>query len=181
VDNLQETRKKFTIILGSLGVLDLLLLGYMLWPGSSYGALQERERGLQQQRDALESEVKPLRGMDKQLEKTRADVKTFYLRNVPSDYSEISQQLYKLTQEKGVSTQAIRYSAEKTEKTDLPGIQRISLETTVTGDYAKVAQFINAMEQDNLLFIITQVQLSSHEGGTVSLQIKFDTFLKEAA
>jgi Tfp pilus assembly protein PilO len=181
MDNLQIIRKKFTTILGVLGAVDLLLLGYLLWPGSSIGALQERERNLQQQHDALETEVKPLRGMDKQLEKTRGDVKTFYQQKVPSHFSEISQHLEKLTQENGVSTQSIHYSPDKTEKTDLPDVQRINIDTTVTGDYAKVAKFINAMEQDNLVFIITQIQVTGRDAGTVSLQIKFDAFLKEAA
>ncbi len=181
MDNLQKIRKKFTVILGVLGVVDLLLLGYLLWPGASYSALQERQRGLQQQRDALETEVKPLRGMDKQLEKTRGDVKTFYQQKIPSHFSEISQQLDKLLQENGVTKQSIHYSPDRTDKTDLPDVQRISVDTTVTGDYAKVAGFINAMERDNLVFIITQVQLTGRDAGTVSLQIKFDTFLKEAA
>jgi Tfp pilus assembly protein PilO len=181
MDNLQKVRKKFTIVLGVLGMVDLLLLGYLLWPGSSYSALQERQRSLQQQRDALETEVKPLRGMDKQLEKTRGDVKAFYLQKIPSRFSDISQHLDKLRQENGVDIPSIHYSPDKAEKTDLPDVQRISIDTTVTGDYAKVAKFINAMEQDHLVFIITQVQLTGRDAGTVSLQIKFDAFLKEAA
>jgi hypothetical protein len=44
-----------------------------------------------------------------------------------------------------------------------------------------VAKFINALEQSDLIFIIDQVSLSGQESGTVSLQIKFETFLREAA
>jgi type IV pilus assembly protein PilO len=51
----------------------------------------------------------------------------------------------------------------------------------VTGDYLKVAHFINDMERSQLLFIIDKITLSSQEGGKVSLQITFDTFLKQAA
>jgi hypothetical protein len=50
----------------------------------------------------------------------------------------------------------------------------------VTGEYAKVAGFINAMEQDKLVFIIDQISLTGQEGGVVSLQIKAETFLKES-
>jgi Tfp pilus assembly protein PilO len=164
-----------------LGVLDLLLLGYFLWPGSSLGALQARKASLQRQLDIERKEVAPLMGMDEKLKKTRTDISAFYQQKIPSRSSEISQQLDKLRQENGVEMQAIHYSREKAEKNDLPDVQRISIDTTVTGDYAKVAHFINAMEQNNLLFIITQVQLSGREGGIVSLQIKFDTFLREAA
>jgi hypothetical protein len=50
----------------------------------------------------------------------------------------------------------------------------------VTGEYTKVATFINAMEQDRFVFIINQIALTSVESGVVSLQIKFETFLKES-
>jgi len=42
-----------------------------------------------------------------------------------------------------------------------------------------VARFINAMEQDKYVFIINQISLNSQEGGVVSLQIKFETFLRQ--
>ena len=58
-------------------------------------------------------------------------------------------------------------------------MQRIDIDTTVTGEYAKVAKFINAMEQDKFVFIIDQISLTSQESGVISLQIKFETFLKE--
>jgi hypothetical protein len=57
----------------------------------------------------------------------------------------------------------------------------VQVDTTVTGDYAKVASFINALEKSKLLFIVDKISLNSHEGGTVSLSITFDTFLREAA
>ena len=179
MDTLQKIRKKFTIILGVLGVLDLLLLGYLLLPSSSFSALQERDRNLEQQRDTLEKEVKPLRGMSEKLEKTRVDVKTFSQQKIPSSYSEISQQLDKIKQEDGVEITSVRYDPEKTDKGGLPGIQRITIDTMVTGDYTKVAKFINTMEQDNFFFVITQVQLTGREAGLVSLQVKLETFLKE--
>jgi hypothetical protein len=59
-------------------------------------------------------------------------------------------------------------------------VQRVKIETTVTGEYAKVAGFINAMEQDKFVFIIDQISLTGQEGGVVSLQIKAETFLKES-
>jgi len=36
------------------------------------------------------------------------------------------------------------------------------------------------MEQDRFVFIINQIALTSVESGVVSLQIKFETFLKES-
>jgi hypothetical protein len=45
----------------------------------------------------------------------------------------------------------------------------------------KLAHFINALERDKLLFVINQITLSAPSGGVVQLQMKFQTFLKEAA
>jgi hypothetical protein len=71
---------------------------------------------------------------------------------------------------------------ETPDKTDLPDVQRIKIDTTVTGDYSKVAEFVNKMEQDPLFFIIEKIALSTQsEGSAVSLQISFNTFLKSAS
>jgi Tfp pilus assembly protein PilO len=185
VINLAKTRQQFTVILAVLGAVDLLLIIYLLLPGSSPSAMQTQEKNLQEQAKALNSEVAPLKGIDKQLAATRVDVKKLYEQKVPNQFSQISQHLEKLVQETGVTTpQGIHYgqekSAERNEKTDLPDVQRISIDTTVTGEYAKVARFINALEQDKFVFIIDQISLNSQEGGVVSLQIKFETFLKES-
>jgi Tfp pilus assembly protein PilO len=184
MDNLAKTQQKFTWILGILGVVDLLLIVYLLLPGSSPSAMAAQEKSLQEQANSLEREVTPLRGIDKKLAVTRVDVKKFYEQNVPSQYSQISQHLEKLMQEAGVTaSQGIHYgevkSTERNDKNDLPDVQRIAIDTTVTGEYAKVARFINAMEQDKFLFIIDEISLGSHEGGVVSLQIKCETFLRQ--
>ena len=51
----------------------------------------------------------------------------------------------------------------------------------MSGDYSKIPRFINALERDKMLFLITQLSLNGQEGGVVQVQIKFDTFLKETA
>jgi Tfp pilus assembly protein PilO len=178
--NLTKIKQRFTLILGILSAINLLLIIYLLLPGSSASGRLAQERSLQEQETALANEVKPLRGIDQQLAKTREDIKTFYEQKIPSQFSQISQHLEKLMQETGVSTQGIHYTQNKdqAEKHDLPDVQRIDIDTTVTGEYAKVARFINAMEQDKFVFIIDQISLNSQENGVISLSIKFQTFLK---
>jgi len=162
-----------------LGVVDLVLVGYLVW--SSQANKLAQEQALQQKAAALTREVAPLEGIDQKLAQTRVDVKKFYEEKVPSQVSEISQHLVKLAQDTGVTTQGFHYDQEKpqADKADLPGIQRIAIDTTVSGEYSKVAGFINALERDRFVFIITQIALTSAEGGGVSLQIKFETFLRE--
>jgi Tfp pilus assembly protein PilO len=181
--NLAETRKRYIIILAVMGALDLLLMIYLFLPGSRASSKLAEERRLQEQVTALTHEVSPLRDIGEKLITTRGDIKKFYEQKVPSQFSQISQHLEKLTQESGVSMPAgIHYSQTQTpgnEKNELPDVQRIGIDTTVTGEYTKVAKFINAMEQDKFVFIIDQISLNSQESGVISLQIKFETFLKQ--
>jgi Tfp pilus assembly protein PilO len=182
MNNLAKMRQKFTLIVGILGAVDLLLIVYLLLPGSSASGKAAQEQNLQTQVKTLTREVAPLHDIDQKLAKTRSDVQWLYAQKVPTQFSQISQHLEKLTQETGVSTLGIHYNEEKAtqaEKHDLPDVKRISIDTTVSGEYAKVAHFINAMEQDKFVFIIDQISLSSQESGIISLQIKFQTFLKE--
>lgn len=177
--SLERVRTRFILILVVLGVVDLALIGYMLWSSKTNKVAQEQV--LQQKAADLSREVAPLEGIDRKLDQTRADVKKFYAEKVPGQISEISQHLEKLVQESGVTTQGFHYNEEKNpnEKTDLPGVQRIGIDTTVSGEYSKVAGFINALERDKFVFVITQIALTSSEGGGVALQIKFETFLRE--
>jgi Tfp pilus assembly protein PilO len=185
MNNLAKMKKQFTLVLSVLGAVNLLLIVYLLLPGSSPSARAAQEEGLRQQKKALTSEVTPLIGIDKQLAQTRVDVKKFYAQKVPSQFSEISQHLETLMKDAGVTTKGgIRYRQEQStndkDKVELPDVQRIGVETTVAGEYSKVAKFINAIEQDRFVFIINQIALTSVESGMVSLQIKFETFLKES-
>src|SRR5579859_2833265 len=167
MNHLEKTRKQFTMILAILGAVDLLLVIYLLLPGSSPSARAAQEESLRQQKKALTSEVTPLIGIDKKLAQTRVDVKKFYEQKVPSQFSEISQHLEKLMKDAGVTAKGgIRYNQEHStndkEKVELPDVQRIGVDTTVTGEYTKVAKFINAMEQDKFVFIINQIRSEEH-------------------
>ena len=104
MNNLTKMKKQFTLILSVLGAVDLLLIIYLLLPGSSPAATTAQEQNLREQEKALTSEVAPLNGIDKKLAQTRVDVKKFYEQKVPSQFSQISQHLEKLMKEAGVTT-----------------------------------------------------------------------------
>jgi Tfp pilus assembly protein PilO len=178
--NLRRTKKRFTFALSVLAVADLVLLGFLLWPGSSPSAQRAQEETLQQQLRTLSTEVAPLRGIDQKLLQTRADLKTMYQQRIPAHWSDVSQELERLTRDTGISARSIKFNEMKQQsKLELPDVQDIEIETNITGEYSKVARFINALEQDKLLFIISQIALTGQEGGEVTLQIKFETFIKE--
>ena len=179
--DLVRIRKRFFTVLAILAVIDAVFLVYLLWPGSSISGRHAREQALTQQERNLTREVGPLKNIDAELLKTRSDIDTFYTDRVPDRWSEISAELDKLTREAGVVPQSIHYTANKPDKDDLQNVQRVEIGTSVAGEYDKVARFINSLEQDKLMFIIEEVTLTGKEGGAVTLEIKFQTFLKEAA
>jgi Tfp pilus assembly protein PilO len=179
--NLAQLKKRFFTILGILAVIDLVLIVYLLWPGSSSASRKAQEQALQQQYRSLTHEVAPLKDIDQKLVQTRVDINNLYKDRIPNRWSEVSSELEKLMRESGVTSQNIHYTTDTTNKEELSGIQRVGIDTSITGEYGKIARFINALEQDKLLFIIKQISLNGQEGGTVTLQIKCDTFMQQSS
>jgi len=177
--NLAQIKKRFFTIIAVLAVIDLVLIAYLLWPGSASGSRKAQVESLKAQKAVLAHEVAPLKDIDAKLVKTRSDIGTLYQERIPDRWSEISGHLDKLAHDAGVVPQSINYTTGKSQKRELPDVQRVEIETSVTGEYEKVARFINDVEQDKLMFIITQIGLTGKEGGAVTLRIKFETFLRE--
>jgi len=178
--NLQKIRQRFVVALIALAVLNVAFIAFLLWPGTSNRSARLAEKeDLQKQLKLKRDQAAPLKGIEQKLAQTRQDIKKFYAERIISRYSQISEQVQKLAQSNGVSaTQMIHY---KPVETELPNLQRVEIDTTIAGDYAKLAHFINALERDKLLFLISEVSLTAPQGGNVELRIKFETFLKEAA
>ena len=169
-----EKKKRLTIVLGALGVICLIFVGYLFWPGKAASA--ERQQlilDLRGQVKAKELQVAPGRGMQQKLIQTRADVAKLYKENVPRRWSQISDELQKLAQQTGVSAGTKKYS---TEDVGLNGVQRVIVETSIAGDYSKIPRFINALERSNTLFVITSISVNEQQGGTVELRIRFETY-----
>jgi Tfp pilus assembly protein PilO len=178
VSGVQKLRKRFTLLLAIFLAVDVLLVGYLLWPASSTRAREDEERQLQQDLAVKTRQVAPLIGIENKLQDTRANIKKFYADRILSQSSQISTELHRLAQQSGVTMQGIRY---KVEQAGLQNLQRVDIDTGISGDYLKIAHFINAVERDKLLFVINQISLSAPSGGMVQLQMKFQTFLKETA
>ncbi|SRR5258708_2413461 len=176
---LQQVRQRLTIVIAVLLLVDAALAVYLLWPGSSIAQDHARELALQQQVREKTREVAPLRGGDDKLKRARTDLNTLYRDQLPAKYSQISDEIDKLARENGVSFPMLRYTAENT---DLPDVDRVKVDTTVSADYTKIPRFINAMERDKqLLMVIDEISVNGQQGGTVTLTIRFDAFLKKTA
>jgi hypothetical protein len=175
--DLAQTQKRFILWLTVMAVLNVGFLVYLFWPG----ARGPQPEALQAQYENLKHQVDLWQRSNPQ--KTRQALNTFAASNLATRQSQISQEVEKLLRENGVATQGIKYDFSRVSEKNPPppGIQLVRVDTTISGDYPKIAKFVNAMEQAKLLFIIDGISLSNQEGGMVTLQISFDTFLKEAA
>ena len=124
------------------------------------------------------SESLPLRGMDKKLAQAETDLTGFYRDRLPAQASAVPEELGKLADANGVRVTEVRYTSEAAA---LAGLQRVSMDATLAGDYLQVAKFINALERDRMFFVIGEVTLSEQQGGFVRLQLKLETYLKGSA
>ena len=120
MNNLAKMRQRFTLILSVLGALDLLLIIYLLLPGSSTTAKAALEQVCASRKKHLASRC-AADGHRQELAQTRVDVKNFYQQKVPSEFSQISQHLIKLMNDTGVTTAS---GVRMSRKTAAPAMRR---------------------------------------------------------
>ena len=58
------------------------------------------------------------------------------------------------------------------------GVQPIEMEADLSGSYTSLARFINAMERDEMFFVINSVTLGGEPQGAVKLSVKLEAYLK---
>jgi hypothetical protein len=102
-------------------------------------------------------------------------ISDFYKKRFPSQQSQIPTQLGKLCAANGVALDREKYKV-------LPpaagGLQPVEIEADFAGNYTSLAKFINALERDEMFFIIDGVTLGGEQVGPVKLSMKLETYLK---
>jgi len=174
---MEKIRVRFMLVLGIFLALDVGLVAYLIWPGANPTSRRIVEDSLHEQEKLKTRQVAPLKDIDARLAETRENIKKFYADKIPAHWSQISNELSKLAQANGVTLGGVQYTPEDT---GLPNVRQVGIQTGVAGDYVKIAQFINAVERDKLLFVIKSVSVRAEsQGGGVALTISFETFLQE--
>jgi type IV pilus assembly protein PilO len=177
--DLGNTKRKLVITIVSLVVVDLVAVGLLLSPiiGSERSRLGEMDR-LWKELQAKTRQVEPLRGMDKKVVLAQKQLDEFYQQRLTSQDSTISTELGKVASQSGVKITEVKYKAKDPESV---GLRPMEIEANLSGDYLQLVRFINALERDQLFFIIDSVELGGEQGGVVKLQMKMQTFLKANA
>lgn len=147
-------------------------LDWSITDSSSAGALA----GKQFQLKALQIETAPLRGLDKQVAVTREEVKDFYAKRVPANYSSIASRIGDLEVKSGVRLSRVQY-AQGPAGADLT---EITMDAGISGAYPQIMHFVNDLERDPMFFVIRTMALTGQQGGMVNLRLRVSTWLRPA-
>ncbi|HET6177196.1 MAG TPA: type 4a pilus biogenesis protein PilO [Candidatus Sulfotelmatobacter sp.] len=174
--DLRTTRKNLKTALVVMAAVDLLAAVVYLSP--LVGSAETRRQDLNQLQNELNiktRQVAPLKDLDKKIKSADGQIVEFYKKRFPSQDSQIPTQFGKLAAANGVSIEQVKYKV----KEEVQGrVQPVEMEADLAGNYTSLAKFINAVERDDMFFIINSVTLGGDPQGPVKLNVKLETYLK---
>lgn len=179
--DLRQTRKHLKIALAAMAGLDVLAIILYFSPliGSAESRRQELNR-LQTELTLKTRQVAPLKDLPNKVVLANQQISDFYKRRFPSQNSQIATELGKLAAANGVRIQQERYKTEDTAPV-VAGLQPLELDADLAGNYTSLAKFINAVERDEMFFIIDSVTLGNDPQGPVKLTLRMETYLREGS
>ncbi len=162
------------------GVLLLLVIGLAVRFGLDWAATNGHSTdalaGKQVELKALDLETAPLRGLDKRVELTRAQIQAFYTKRVPPNYSSIATRIGELAIQGPVRLSRVQY-AQGPAGSELTEIQ---MDAGISGSYPEIMRFVNSLERDQTFFVIRAMSLTGQQGGLVNLRLRVSTWLRPA-
>lgn len=177
--DLRRTRKNLTTAIAVMAAVDLLagLLYFSPLIGSADSRRQELNR-LQVELMTKTRQVAPLKDLPHRVVLANQQIKDFYQQRFPAQNSQIATEFGRLAAANGVR---IEQGTFKPADTTTGGLQRWELQYDLVGNYTSIAKFINALERDQMFFIIDGVSLGGEPKGPVKLGMKLETYLKVAS
>jgi Tfp pilus assembly protein PilO len=177
--DLRQTRKKLKTALAVLAAVDVVALIVLFSP--LVGSTESRQVQLNQLWSELKTktqQVEPLTNLPQKVVTANHQITDFYKKRFPKQDSQIPVQFGKLAAASGVTIEQVKYKAGEGE---LGLLQPVDMEADLSGNYIALAKFINALERDDMLFIINSVELGGEQNGPIKLQMKLETYLKAGA
>ena len=176
--DLRRTRKNLTTAIAVMAGLDLL--GAVLYFSPVIGSAESRRQDLNRLQADLTvktREVAPLKDLPHKVVIANQEIADFYKRRFPSQNSQIYSEFGKLAAANGVRIETVRYKPD-TQGNVLEGLQAAEMDADLAGTYTSLAKFINALERDEMFFIINTVTLGNDPKGPVKLNVRLETYLK---
>ena len=177
--DLRQTRKNIKTALGVLLGVDVLAAAVLFSP--LVGSTDSRRQELNQLRSELQTkthQVEPLKDLDKKVITANRQIADFYKKRFPAQDSQIPTQFGKLAAANGVAIEVVKYKVDDNEAGRLHPVE---LEANLSGSYVSLAKFINALERDDMFFLISNITLAGEQKGPIKLQMKLETYLRAGA
>lgn len=140
--------------------------------GSTTDALADDQVRLK----ALELQTSPLRGLDGRVVKSGEQMKQFYARRIPVNYSSIASRIGDLQVKSGVRLSRVLY----TQGAPSGDLTEISMDAGISGDYPQIMRFVNGLERDQTFFVIRAMALTGQQGGMVNLRLRVSAWMRAA-
>ncbi len=174
--DLRRTRRNLKMALAIMAGIDVLAAVVYFSPlvGSAESRRQELNL-LQAELTTKTRQVAPLKDLPQKVDLASHQINDFYKKRFPSQESQILTQLGKIAAANGVS---IDQGKNKVNDSDVEGLRSVEIEEDFAGSYNSLAHFINALERDEMFFIIKSVSLAGSQQGPVKLSVKLETYLK---
>jgi len=174
--DLRRTRKKIQAALLMIVGVDVLAAIAFFSPlvGSAESRMLEMHT-LQAELTTKTKQVGPLKDLPDKVKLATKQVADFYKKRFPAQDSQIATELGKLAAGDGVTIDQVQY---KPKDVGPGGLQPVEMEADLSGNYVALARFINALERDEMFFIVSSVSLAGEQTGAVKLTMKIETYLK---
>jgi type IV pilus assembly protein PilO len=177
--DLRQTRKDIKTSLAIMLAVDVVAAAVLFSP--LVGSTESRRQELNQLASELRMktrEVEPLGNMKEKVKTANGQITDFYKQRFPGQQSQIVTEFDKLAAANSVSVEQTKYKVlgDETER-----LHPVEIEADLSGNYVSLAKFINALERDDMFFLISSIQLGGEQKGPVKLQMKLQTYLKVGA
>ena len=175
--DLRQTRKNLKTALAVMAGVDLLAA--IVYFSPLVGSAETRRQTLNELQNELNlktHQVAPLQNLPHKVVLAGNQTQAFYRTRFPDQDSQIVTQFGKLAAANGVTIEQVKYPVKGDVETG--GLQKVEMEAELSGNYRSLAKFINAVERDEMFFIIDSVTLGGQPQGTIKLSVKLETYLK---
>ena len=177
--DLQDSRRKLKIAIGTMLAVDLIAAALLISPlVGSTGSRRVTINQLNAELHVKSRAVEPLRGMDKKVALAKNQIVQFYKDRFAARDSDVADELGKLAQANGVKILQAKYKEEDPESS---GVVPVEIEGNFSGDYLQLARFINALERSKVFFTVDSVGLAGESTGGVRLEVKLHSYIKAGA
>jgi type IV pilus assembly protein PilO len=172
---LSAQRRRFTSTVVAMGVVclfcGLYLIGFFSGPPRDQELLTKQSE-LRQKEDA----ARPIQRLPQLVEKAKTDIGAFSSDRLTAFPSTVYNNIYDLARKNNVALGEMKY--ETFDDPPAP-LKLLHIQARVSGGYANLVRFINAVERNKLFFVVRDLQLSDTKGqNSIQLTLSMDTLLR---